>query len=53
MHGNEIKDVEFPNLCFKQIYDVQETFKQEFNSFLFTMQKNASFLLSKKLVMLH
>ena len=39
MHGNEISDVKFPNLYLKKIYDVQETFTQEFNSFLFTMLK--------------
>ena len=36
MHGNEFSYVKFQNLYLKQIYDVQETFTQEF---LFTMLK--------------
>ena len=43
MHGNEVEDVKFPNLYLKQIYDVQETFTQEFNSFLLTMLKYYQF----------
>ncbi len=39
MHESEILDIKFPNLHFKQIYDVQETFTREVNSFLFTILK--------------
>ena len=39
MHENEISYVKFVNLYLKQIYDVHETLKQEFNPFLFTMIK--------------
>ena len=39
MHGNEPSNVKFPNLYLKQIYDVQETCTQEFNSILLTMLK--------------
>ena len=51
MHGNDISDVKFPNLYLKQIYDVQETRTQEFNSFVLTMlkyyQKNCDATLGK------